>query len=107
MASHVAHGAGAEIEPTPPFEWMIDILLERTLGGRTEPEVPVETLRHRILALRAGDALWPDRTVGPDVDLLDRADDAALHHFDGPAQPILGTALVAHLCDHLVVLGQL
>src|SRR5262249_24106517 len=41
-----------------------------------------------------------ERAVGPNVSLSDVADDPAAHEFDGPAQPAMRGALVAHLRDH-------
>ena len=118
MARHVAERARAEVVPAAPSERVIDralavvalalrgggglgalapFRLERPLRRDAEPEVPVEIRRYRVLARGPHDTLWPDRAVRPDVDFLDRADDAGLQHLDAAAQLIGGTALVAHL----------
>lgn len=62
---------------------------------------------HRVAARRAIHALRPDGTIRPDVNFAHRTDEAGLHDFHRAAQTILGTALVAHLRDDAVFLGQL
>ena len=52
-------------------------------------------------------ALRPDRTVGPDVNLMHLPDESVLDGLDRAAQAICGAALVAHLRDELSIFGHL
>ena len=134
VRAHVAQGADAEVEPAAPVERVIDRVPGNVLRDRAEVEVPAEPFRGRVVAPqpeggrvgdgppvprgrraraglgrrhRPGDALGPDRPVGPDVDLAHVAQGAGLHDFHRPAELIAGRALVAHLGGDLVLLGRL
>ncbi len=121
MAADVAQRAGAEIEPAPPYERLIDRLaLELALlvgvqvgprGRRPQPYVPIQAGRNRIGAGRSNAALRPPESlgnagpIGPNVHLLDVADRAGP---DPLAQPPPGfglAALVAQLRSHLMLPG--
>ena len=49
VAAHVAQGPAAEVEDSPPHERRISALEERPLGGRRQPEVPVQFLGHGVV----------------------------------------------------------
>ncbi len=89
MAGHVAQCAGAVVVPAAPVERQITIAVF-ALGGRSQPEVPVQTGRNFSLRQRVFDPLGPNRTVGPDMDLADGADNPGLDALDGAAQTVLG-----------------
>ncbi len=81
---------------------------------RAEPEVPIQRGRHgrRVLRPRAPlrpihvkqSTRWP---VGPDVRLVDVADDAGPDVLAEPARLFGGLALVAHLRGHLRLVRRL
>ena len=48
MTAHVAERSGTKVPPLPPLGRMVSSRRERTLGRRTEPEVPVEVFRRRL-----------------------------------------------------------
>src|SRR5436190_4281258 len=106
VARHITQGARAKIEPATPVEGMINALLERPRLGRTQPDIPLEPFRNRVAPRWTRDALRPDRSVAPDVNLLHVADQPGMHDFYRAAQAVLGAALVAHLRDHPVFLGN-
>ena len=129
VAGHVAERAGAEVEEAAPRERVVDVLAEvprivdvgvlrilveeRTVGGRGEPRIPVETLADGI-ALRVvldplcnALALRPHGTVRPNVDFPDVAEDAALEDLGAAAHRVERRALVAHLHDYAVLAGGL
>src|SRR5579862_1033105 len=105
MAGHIAEGAGAEVPPAAPLEVQVGGVVG-ALGRRAEPLVPVQVRGHRggVLGPR-GDIrrLRPDGAVGPEVDLLDVADQAGLDDLDRLAQVPAGASLVAHLGGDLVL----
>ena len=75
--------------------------------GRAEPDVPIERRGHRGDLRGSVDALGPDRTVRPAVDLEDVADGAVPDPLADEPRAFLRMALVAHLGDDLGLLGGL
>ena len=106
MARHVAERAGAKVKPAAPIPSVIHILLVGAFFRWSEPVVPTQRGRHDVRSFGAHDALWPDGTIRPDMDLAHRADDAGLDHFDRAAQTIMRAALIAHLRGDFVFAGE-
>ena len=80
MAAHVTERSGPEIGPAPPVERVVDGVI-RTFGSGSEPQVPIEALRHGGRVGGTVDALRPDRPVAPDVHLAHRPEHTGLHPF--------------------------
>src|SRR5206468_1321276 len=106
-----AQRSRAKIPPAAPREGVIALesailltLLKRPHRRSPDPAIPIQILRHRILALGPLDALRPDRAIRPGVHFLDRAQHAALHVLDADAPTFLPVPLVAHLRGHFVFL---
>src|SRR5207237_1198317 len=106
MTRHVPEGAGPEVVPTAPLECMVRVFLVWPLRSGAEPTIPIQGRRNRILARRPIQALRPNGAIAPDMQLERFADDAGLNDFDGPTQPALGAALVAHLGGQFLFGGQ-
>ena len=103
VASHVAEGGGAEIDPLAPIHRMIDIEDEGTRLRHTDPVIPVECGGDGVGALgqRIGIAplLFAER-----MHFLDLADGAALDQLDGGLVLAGGMNLDAHLGDQVLLL---
>ena len=125
VASHVAESAGAEIPPSAPLEAMINAGPEFALGRDADPRFPIDVLEScgdlsllffdqilndffvGLFLLRLFDellhrhgaigALRPNRTIRPNVDFGDIADDARFILSGGFAEPVADASLVAHL----------
>src|SRR5262249_39672528 len=98
VASHVAQGPRAEIEPAAPCERVV------ALGvwphrGRANKRFPVHAIGNRLLlrSLRYARCLRPNRTIGPDVYLGNLAENPFLYQLYGTAQSPLSRALISHL----------
>ena len=132
VARHVAEGAGTEVPPTAPLEGVIDARPEFAFRRRTNPAVPIDVLEsgfdllflfgdfvvgdiriffadlggeffHRHVAVRT---LGPNRTVRPNVDGFDFADDAGFNLGDAVAHRVERATLVPHLGADAVFLGE-
>src|SRR5436305_8340274 len=101
MASHVAKGASAVIDPASPFEWLI-VWVIGALRGRPKKEIPMNVRGNRRRGSWPVHALGPDRAIAPDMNLMNRADSPALDYFDRPTQPAFGASLVSHLRRNFV-----
>ena len=125
MAGHVAESAGAEIPPSAPLEAVVDTGPEFALGRDADPRFPIDALESRgdlsllffdqilndffvgLFLLRLFDellhrhgaigALRPNRTVRPNMDFGDIADNARFVLSGGFAEPVANASLVAHL----------
>src|SRR5256886_15759704 len=75
VGAHVAECAAAEVGPSAPGKRQIN-MIEWAFRRRAEPQVPIQSGGHRILLLRALDALQPEGAARPVLYLLDRADHA-------------------------------
>ena len=101
MAAEVADGAVAEVVPTAPLGRMIDADLVGARRRRAAPEIPVHSLRHRVLAGRAHAAVGPAVGWMPDVHVGYLPKQPGLNQLDTPAKIRRGAALVAGLGDDL------
>ena len=106
VAGHVAQCAGAEVVPSAPVPGQIYRMV-RTFYGRAQPEIPVQRAGHGHLLGGQVQALRPDGAVGPAVYLPYLANLASPYPFCDAAAPVERVTLVAHLCGHLIFLGQL
>ena len=110
VAAEIAHRAVAEIPPAIPLGPGHVDGVERSRRGGAEPQVPIETGRHRIglfRALRDDDnvlvphrrfaALNAPRAVHPHVHFAHGADRAALNQLLHTPVIVRGVALIAHL----------
>src|SRR6185437_14085833 len=88
VACHVAQGAGAKINPSPPDEGMISVLLERPRWSRSEPEIPIKIRRNRIGTRGPRASLRPDRAIRPNVHFTRVTNDSRLDYFHRPPQSI-------------------
>jgi len=95
MASHIAKCTGSESPETTPLEWMVGGIVRTHLDGSDE-FVPVDFLGDRLL-FGTGNALGPHRTVGPNVDLFDIAENPCLEFGRSASEPRALGALVPHL----------
>src|SRR5437868_4387180 len=73
----------------------------------TQKLIPVDVLRTLWRLLGPGNALWPNRPVGPNVDFLDRAEQVRLDRRDALAEPVFGGTLVAHLRAEVLLCREL
>ena len=80
VAPHVAESAATEVAPAAPDKRQIG-MVERTFRRRTEPEVPIQTIRDSFGFLRALEPLRPERTVRPVCDFAHRPDRAVPNPF--------------------------
>jgi len=104
VAAEVAQPAAAEVPPASPPPGQVAGVV-RPLGGRAEPQVPAQVLRHGRGVLGAPHAAVADGV--PDVHLADGADQAPLDDLNGAAVVAAGVDLRAHLRDELLRAGQL
>src|SRR5512140_2571539 len=76
MAAHVSERAGAEIKTLAPVCGMIiGVANKRALGADTEPEVPIEIRRNRVVSVWARRGIAPGLGA-PGMDFLDFPDGA-------------------------------
>jgi len=114
VGAAVAHHAAAEIPPAPPHHRVVAAVIG-TLGGGPEPQVPIETCRHRhallgTVAQRRTPPTVAVRRIGkpaPGIDLAHRADGAGPDPLADQAQAFRGMPLNTHLGDHARLLGRL
>jgi len=107
VAGHVAERAGAEIVEAAPLEGVVGTVLVGAERRGAQPALPVQRRRHRVGTFGTGNALRPDRAVGPHVHLGHVAENAGLQQLGITAQAVVGAALVAHLRDHATRVGDL
>ena len=105
VAGHVAERTGAEIEPAPPVERLV-IGVVRPIRGRAQELGPAILVGNARRVFGPADALRPDRAIGPDVDVLDRAQNPRSDQLDPRAEAILGGPLIAHLGTELLLGGE-
>ena len=134
MGAHVSQRAGAEIDPAPPVEGVVNRVIGQVADHRSQVQIPVHALGLRVAGIhhvrRQGqdrvlvpllvplrvqplfptrgspDALGPDRPVGPSVHLGHVSDHARLHPLVDPPRVVAGVALVAHLRHDARLLGN-
>ena len=94
VTRHVAERARAEIPPTPPVRGLIGRVIRPHRRG-SDPEVPVQALRHRGHV--GGPLAARPRLAAPDVALADRPDRPGLDDFDDASIVVLGMDLRPHL----------
>src|SRR5262249_59761683 len=80
VAAHIAKRAATEVGPAAPRKGKIDVIV-RTLGGWTQPEIPVEPFGDGIIYFGTLDALRPERARGPIVDFANWTDGAGPNPF--------------------------
>lgn len=120
MAAEVGHGAIAKIPPAIPARAGEVVFVEIPIGGRSDPEIPVEPGRHRhALFGRVGGVddvlvrfglflrLPTPGATDPDVAFGDFADGAAFDQFDDAPVVLRGVDLCAHLGHQLGAPGGL
>src|SRR5690349_9143245 len=96
VTTEVRERAATEMPPVPPFE-MPELGMIRMLLHRTEPQIPVEILRHRRTLLRR---IMPAINCrGPHMNLLHRPDAAALYQLNDAAVIVSGVNLRPDLGD--------
>ena len=118
VARHIAQRAAAEIVEAAPVERLIEVAAERS-GSLRRPDVygrgcaaPSHRSQSSVSGTRRrrrnlGEALRPDRPVGPGVDFGDVADLAGPDHLRALAGAFVRVALVAHLRRDLILGGRL
>src|SRR4051812_21470040 len=74
VAAHVAKSPRAEVEALAPVAGVIPLIPDKlAVLTDTQPEIPVKSVRHRILAIRHLASIAP-RLVAPGVHFLDLSD---------------------------------
>src|SRR5687767_6633915 len=96
MATHVAEGAGAEIETFAPVAGMIIAFDERTILRHTQPEIPIQPGRDWIFLIWFRFGVTP-HFAAPGVHLFHFADCTILD--EEGREPILDAGM--HLDSHL------
>src|SRR3989454_517323 len=105
VTSDVSQRAGAEVPPAAPLERRVGRVVRARRGG-AEPQVPIDPGRRVVFFERSLDRLWPDRPVGPELDLAHRPDGAGLDPFADLARALAGVALVPHLGGDFGLAGR-
>src|SRR5262249_42245195 len=106
VATHVAEGAGAEVEPLAPVARMIiTVADEGPLGRDAEPDVPIQSGRDRIFAFWSRIPVAP-LLAAPAVDFGNLADRSGLDDRDDRSVLRGRVDLDAHLADDLPVRGH-
>ena len=118
VAPHVAERACPEVPPAAEIERVVDRATAPVLGchvrdrialwphaligahrGRSDPQLPVERVRHGVIARRASwHPLGPDGTVGPDVDFAHGTDGSCGNELAGTAPLFSGVGASGDLC---------
>src|SRR4029077_6112940 len=70
VAGHVPQSTRPKVEPPPPVKRLVSGMV-RPVGGGTQELVPAQLVRDPRHSLGPMNALRPDRSIGPDVDVLD------------------------------------
>ena len=99
MASHITQCTRTEVPPASPFEGSIRWVI-RAFRGRAQPQVPIDRVGDCLNLSGAFQSLRPNRSVGPDMRLLDFPDNAGLNQFNKAAALSLGMPLIPHLGNH-------
>ena len=103
VTAHVSQGAAAEVEPAPPLEGKIGRMIG-SIPGRSQPEVPIQSLGDRRPVRRTLHVDGKGRTTrgaaAPGVDLANVTDGAGPDPLADPTDLFGGVALIAHLGLH-------
>ena len=95
VASHVTQGSGAEVPKATPLEGMVGFVIG-TRGSWAKPFVPMDVVRDTANFGRSASSLRPDRTVCPNMNFLDVAQDTRLNHGRRLAETVQSGSLVTH-----------
>ena len=106
MARHVAGGTRAVVAETAPVE-RHETLGIGLVGSHAEPDFVVERGGHGLSLGHLQVALRPNRAVGPNINVLDFADDAGVVPFPYEAPAFIGMPLVAHLGYDASLCGEI
>ena len=107
VAAEIAHRSIAKVIPSPPIHRMIGVGLEGPHGGGSQPEVPVQIVRHRVAALGPRHTARPSVLRVPHMDLRDGSKEIGRNQLHAPSQVRRGTALVSRLRDDFGSFGKL
>ena len=97
MDRHVSHGPTSVVVPSPPIPGMEMALRERTLGCRTEPQIPIQRFGNWRW-FRIG-AFVPPRLIAPRVGFTNLSNDPALDQLHRGPVRACGMDLRSHLRD--------
>src|SRR5262245_54311438 len=73
ITAHIAERSAAEVIPAAPDKRQVGFIVG-ACRRRTDPHVPVEILRHRLILLRPVNTLGPVRSARPIVYFADSTD---------------------------------
>src|SRR5437868_15526525 len=90
VTAEIPHNAAAKRPPAPPTRRQITGVI-RTHLRRPQPQVPIQTLGHRRVVMRA--RLRPIAAIKPDMRLANLPEYTAPSQFDGAAQFAIGGPL--------------
>ena len=96
MAPHIPKRAGAKVKPLAPLAWMIVLRQVRPCLGYTQPEIPVQSSRHRILTIGTSTGIAPALTA-PTVNFPYLADGSSVNRSHDCAVYRMGVNLDPHL----------
>ena len=107
MDGHITNRPAAKIPPTAPFERHIGAVVV-ALGGRPQPQVPIEVRGHLLRHRRPGHALGPPApgAVSDHMHLPHRPDRARLDQLHQPDVTRVLMVLGAHLGGQLLPCRQ-
>ena len=105
VAGHVAEGSGAKVQPASPLERRVDRVVG-SIRSWSEEEIPVQSLWNFFHVFRATFSLWPDRSVGPDMNFLNFTKHTSSDDFDSFTKSVVGRSLVAHLSRDAFFVGH-
>ncbi len=102
VATHVTKSTGPKIPIPPPVKTMVDLWHIRTVRSRPQPLVPSQTIRDWMRPPWTPPPLLPktNRTIGPNMRLLNPTDDAVLDQFHRSLEISPRVMLCSHLGDH-------
>src|SRR5215469_4645993 len=73
VGPHIAESATTKVNPAAPYEGQVSVI-EGTFRSRPQPQVPIQTFRHRVGVFGTLDRLCPERTARPIRHLAHRTD---------------------------------
>ena len=97
VTTKVGHRTTTEVVPSSPLTGMIDFIDVRTSWRGSQPKIPVESLGNRIARRGTIDTIGPTMRWMPNMNLVDRPQQARLNHFKTSSKSLGRATLISSL----------
>ena len=100
VTRHITESPSSKINPSTPVKGVVNAFFKWPHWCWAYPGIPVQVFWNFIFTGRSPSALWPDGSIGPNVNLCNISNCTTPNHFNCFTQTIFTRALISHLRDN-------